>query len=153
MAPGRATWSSAFRQAPQPNSPLSVRSEISVEQLTDEFFIARKSPETWRNFWLATDVASILPVRLGAEAATVDECFEAILSYCGMAFTGAFVPVTDIPPTELSVAWRSDVDSELVRDFVQTARIVASLKSVPDAISGAVGGERELSGQSGIKSA
>jgi hypothetical protein len=86
-----------------------------------------------------------MPVRLGAEASTVDECFEAILSERGVAFSQAstrrfydrpglaFVPVTDIPPTMLSIAWRRDVDSPAVRDFVETAKAVASLNPIPDA--------------------
>ncbi|HEY5843690.1 MAG TPA: LysR family substrate-binding domain-containing protein, partial [Mycobacterium sp.] len=128
------------------SSPLSDRPEISVEQVTDEFFVARKAPEEWRNFWLATESRQGEPVRLGAEVATVDECFEAILSQRGVAFSGAstqryysrpglaFVPVTDIPPASVSVAWRTDVDSQLVRDFVDVARVVASLRTVPDAL-------------------
>lgn len=125
------------------SSPLAGRDEVSVEQVADEFFVARRSPEEWRNFWLATDSRQGQPVRLGAEVSTVDECFEAILSERGVAFSGAstqryynrpglaFVPVTDIPPTTLSIAWRTDVESQLVRDFVATARVVASLRDVP----------------------
>ena len=84
-------------------------------------------------------------MQLGAEVSTVDECFEAILSERGMAFSQAstqrfydrpglaFIPVTDIPPTMLSIAWRTDVDSPVVRDFVETAKAVASLSPIPDA--------------------
>lgn len=126
-------------------SPLAGETEISVEQVTGEFFVARKAPEAWRNFWLATDSRQGEPVRLGAEVSTVDECFEAILSQRGVAFSQAstqrfysrpglaFVPVTDIPPTTLSIAWRTDVDSQVVRDFIHTARLVASLRTIPDA--------------------
>lgn len=129
------------------SSPLAGEADVSVEQVTDEFFVARKAPEDWRNFWLATDSRQGEPVRLGAEVSTVDECFEAILSQRGVAFSQAstqrfysrpglaFVPVTDIPPTSLSIAWRTDVDSQTVRDFVDTARIVASLGSVPETIA------------------
>jgi DNA-binding transcriptional LysR family regulator len=128
-------------------SPLSALPEISVEQVTDEFFVARRAPEDWRNFWLATDSRQGLPVRLGAEVSTVDECFEAILSERGVAFSGAstqryysrpglaFVPVGDIPPTTLSIAWRTDVESQVVADFVTTARVVASLQTVPSSVA------------------
>jgi DNA-binding transcriptional LysR family regulator len=128
------------------NSPLAAHSDISVGQVTDEFFVARKAPEDWRNFWLAADARQGETVRLGAEVSTVDECFEAILSQRGVAFSQAstqrfysrpglaFVPVNDIPPSTLSIAWRIDVDSELVRDFVDTARIVASLGAVPQTL-------------------
>lgn len=128
------------------SSPLAEQADIRVEEVTDEFFVARKAPEDWRNFWLATDSRQGEPVRLGAEVSTVDECFEAILSQRGVAFSQAstqrfysrpglaFVPVTDIPPTSLSIAWRTDVDSQAVRDFVDTARVVASLGSVPETL-------------------
>ena len=71
------------------SSPLAAQSEVSVEQVTNEFFVARKAPEDWRNFWLATDSRQGEPVRLGAEVSTVDECFEAILSQRGVAFSQA----------------------------------------------------------------
>ncbi|MET0701131.1 MAG: LysR family transcriptional regulator [Mycobacterium sp.] len=129
------------------NSPLAEESSLSVQQLTDQHFVARKAPEEWRDFWLATDSRQGEPVRLGTEVSTVDECFEAILSQRGVAFSQAstqrfygrpglaFVPVTDIPPTALSIAWRTDVDSQVVRDFIDIARLVASLRTVPDALS------------------
>jgi DNA-binding transcriptional LysR family regulator len=127
------------------SSPLARLTEVSVEQLLDEPFVARKSPDTWRTFWLAEGSRQGVPIQLGAEVSTVDECFEAILSERGMAFSQAstqrfydrpglvFVPVIDIPPTMLSIAWRTDVDSPAVRDFVETAKAVASLSPIPDA--------------------
>ncbi|AQT78879.1 LysR family transcriptional regulator [Mycolicibacterium litorale] len=129
------------------NSPLAGQPQVSVAHVTNEFFVARKAPEDWRNFWLASESRQGEPVRLGAEVSTVDECFEAILSQRGVAFSQAstqryysrpglaFVPVTDIPPTALSIGWRTDVDSPLVRDFVDTARMVASVGAVPGALS------------------
>jgi len=129
------------------SSPLAGEKQMSVEQVLDQPFVARRAPETWRNFWLATDARGGEPVRLGAEVATVDECFEAILSERGVAFSQAstqryygrpglsFIPVPDIPPTVLAIAWRTDVDSPVARDFVTTARAVASLTQIPDAWS------------------
>jgi DNA-binding transcriptional LysR family regulator len=131
------------------SSPLAQHKEISVEQVLTEPFVARKAPDSWRNFWLAADARMGQPARLGAEVTTVDECFEAILAARGMAFSQAstqryydrpglaFVPVTDIPPTALSIAWRTDVDSEPVRDFVETSRVLASFSRVPGAWSAA----------------
>lgn len=129
------------------NHPLAQLPEVSVQQVTNEFFVARKAPENWRNYWLATESRQGEPVRVGADVATVDECFEAILAERGVAFSQAstqrfysrpslaFVPVTDIPPTALSIAWRTDVASKAVRDFIDTARAVASLHTVPGAWS------------------
>ena len=84
-------------------------------------------------------------VRLGAEAGSVDECFEAILANRGVAFTQAstqrfydrpglsFVPVDGLPPSPLAIAWRNDMDARPVQQFVETARILATLDLVPHA--------------------
>jgi DNA-binding transcriptional LysR family regulator len=101
------------------------------------------APETWRDFWLATDVRESNPVRIGAEVASVDECFEAILSGRGVAFTQAstqrfydrpglaFVPVRGLPPSPLASAWRRDMDARPVHDFVETAWTLAASGLVP----------------------
>lgn len=127
------------------HSPLAVHRELSVGQLVDEAFVGRRSPDEWRDFWLAVDSRGGMPVKLGAEVATVDECFEAIMSERGVAFTQAstqrfygrpglaFVPVNDIAPSTLSIAWRTDAVSGLVREFIDTATAVASLMEIPSA--------------------
>lgn len=126
-------------------SPLAALERVSVEQVLTEPFVARNAPEGWRNFWLAADARQGETVRLGAEVVTVDECFEAILAERGVAFsqasTGrfyarpglAFIPVTDIAPAPLSIAWRNDVDSQAIRDFINTARVLAATGTVPNA--------------------
>jgi len=133
------------------SSPLAALERISVERVLKEPFVARNAPEGWRNFWLATDARRGEPVRLGAEVVTVDECFEAILAERGVAFSQAsterfyarpglaFIPVTDIPATTLSIAWRTDVDSQLTREFVETARVLSAAGGVPDTWSPASG--------------
>jgi DNA-binding transcriptional LysR family regulator len=143
------------------SSPLAGEAELSVEQVVAEPFVARRSSESWRSFWLATDARQGEPVRVGAEVATVDECFEAILAERGVAFSQAstqrfydrpglaFVPVTDIPPTSLSIAWRTDIDSRPVQDFVDTARVLASFNRVPDAWAPARGQGRTSAPASG----
>jgi hypothetical protein len=103
----------------------------------DEPFVARRAPRYWRDYWLAVEQRAGHPVRVGAEATTVDECFEAIMRGLGMAFTQAssrrfyarpgltFVPVADLAPTSVSVAWRRDACSPLVAEFVAIARRLA----------------------------
>lgn len=133
------------------NSPLAQHEELTVEQVVQEPFVARKAPEHWRNFWLGTDSRDSHAVRVGAEVSTVDECFEAILAERGIAFTQAstkrfydrpglaFVPVPELPPSTLSIAWRTDANPPLVQDFVQTARTLAAFGIVPDTHHGARG--------------
>jgi DNA-binding transcriptional LysR family regulator len=125
------------------SSHLAGETQLSVGELVDEAFVGRRSPEEWRNFWLAVDSRGGMPVKLATEVSTVDECFEAIMSDRGVAFTQAstqrfygrpglaFIPVTDIAPSTLSVAWRTDAETALVREFVDTATAVASLSAIP----------------------
>ncbi|MBO0595711.1 LysR family transcriptional regulator [Nesterenkonia sp. E16_7] len=118
-------------------SELATRSSIKVEELLEEPFIARKAPEVWRDFWLATDARHNQSPVIGSEASTVDECFEAILSRRGVAFTQsstqrfysrpglAFVPVTDLSPSTVSVAWRHDNEHWAARAFIETTQFTA----------------------------
>lgn len=126
------------------NSRFAGLEDISVEQVANEPFVARKAPDEWRDFWLARDAREGHPITWGAHVATVDECFESILGERGIAFTQAstqrfydrpglsFIPVRDVQPSTLSIAWRRDVNDVLVREFVETAAILASLGSVPN---------------------
>ncbi|WP_406630870.1 LysR family transcriptional regulator [Amycolatopsis sp. WGS_07] len=124
-------------------SPLACREKVTVADVVDERFVGRRAPEYWRDFWLAADCRGPHPVRLGAEVSSVDECFEAILSRRGIAFTQAstqrfydrpglaFVPVDGLPPSTVAIAWRNDLDAQPVRDFVDAARMLAGLDLVP----------------------
>ena len=124
-------------------SPLAAREAVTVEDVLDLPFVARRAPDHWRDFWLATSSRGPHAVKVGAEVAGVDECFEAILSGRGVAFTQAstqryfdrpglaFVPVTGLPDSPLAIAWRNDLDSRPVADFVETARMLAALDIVP----------------------
>lgn len=132
------------------SSPLAGLSEVSVGDVLNQPFVARKAPEQWRDFWLATDARDNHSVRLGAEVATVDECFEAILSERGIAFTQAstqryydrpglvFIAVKDVPASALSIAWRKDVSNTLIIEFVETARIIAAFGGVPNSLNTAL---------------
>lgn len=125
------------------NSPLAAREQVSVEEVIDEAFVARKAPEYWRDVWLATSSRGGNNPVLGAEVGGVDECFEAILSGRGVAFSQAstqryygrpglaFIPVTGLPHSPLAIAWRNDLGAQTVSDFVETARMLAALELVP----------------------
>lgn len=128
-------------------SRLADREHVSVEDIINEPFVGRRAPEYWRNYWLAVDSRGPNDVRLGAEVGSVDECFEAILAGRGVAFTQAstqryyqrpglaFVPVKDIPPSPLAIAWRNDIDAAPVQQFVNTARRLAAMDLVPTTVS------------------
>jgi len=123
---------------------LASRPMLFVEELLEEPFVARHAPQLWRDFWLGTDARGGEEPIIGADVGTVDECFEAILSHQGIAFTQAstqrfynwpgltFVPVVDLPPSTVSIAWREDTASPAARAFVHTAQQVAASTPVPD---------------------
>jgi DNA-binding transcriptional LysR family regulator len=79
-----------------------------------------------RDFWLGVDHRSA-PARIGAEATTADEAFEAVASGLGVVLLAAgnaaiyrrddvvSRPVPDLPPCELAVLWRDDDRREAVR--------------------------------------
>jgi DNA-binding transcriptional LysR family regulator len=128
-------------------SPLAARRQVTLEEVINEAFVGRRAPEYWRDFWLAVDSRGSHPVKLGADVGSVDECFEAILSGRGVAFTQAstqrfydrpgltFIPVEGLPPSPLAIAWRNDMDAPPVNDFVETARMLATLDLVPGTVA------------------
>lgn len=127
------------------DSPLAERPRVTVEEVLEEAFVGRRAPDYWRDFWLAVDSRGPHTVKLGADVGSVDECFEAILSGRGVAFTQAstqrfydrpgltFIPVDGLPPSPLAIAWRNDMDAPPVSDFIETARMLATLNLVPSA--------------------
>lgn len=99
---------------------LAARAAVPFAELADEPFVALpRSAGPMRDFWLAAD-HRVAPARIGAEAATADEAFEAVASGLGVALLAAgnaiiyrrddivcrLVP--DLPPCELAVLWRTD---------------------------------------------
>jgi len=125
------------------DSQLSSRSSVHVDELLEEPFVARNAPDLWRNFWLATEARHSQPPVIGSDVSTVDECFEAILSQKGIAFTQAstqrfysrpglsFVPVMGLAPSVVSIAWRQDNQHWAVQSFVETAQYTALSNPLP----------------------
>jgi DNA-binding transcriptional LysR family regulator len=84
-----------------------------------------------REFWLATEQRS-RPARIGAEATTADEAFEAVASGLGVVLLAAgnaaiyrrddvvCVPVPDLPPCELAVMWRAGDHRRAVQVVTET---------------------------------
>jgi DNA-binding transcriptional LysR family regulator len=107
--------------------PLLGHSAVPFAYLADEPFVALPaSAGPMREFWLANDQRAT-PARIGAEAATADEAFEAVASGLGVALLASgnaaiylrddveCRPVPDLPPCELAVMWRSSDRRTAVR--------------------------------------
>ncbi|MGV0111890.1 LysR family transcriptional regulator [Arthrobacter sp. CP30] len=126
-------------------SELASRDSVHVDELLMEPFVARNAPDIWREFWLASEARHNQAPVIGSDVSTVDECFEAILSRRGIAFTQAstqrfysrpglsFVPVTGLAPSVVSIAWRQDNEHWAARTFVETAQYVALSTPLPQA--------------------
>ncbi|RJL32580.1 LysR family transcriptional regulator [Bailinhaonella thermotolerans] len=95
--------------------PLCARDEVGYAELLGEPFVALpRAAGPLRDFWLGGG-----DVRVGVEAATADEVFEAVLGGLGVALLAegnaalysrpgiVCRPVSGLPPAELAVAWRA----------------------------------------------
>jgi DNA-binding transcriptional LysR family regulator len=110
---------------------LAASTAVPLAELRTEPFVALPvSAGPMRDFWLAAD--HLGPVRIGAEATTADEAFEAVASGLGVALLAAgnaaiyrrddvvCLPVPDLPPCELAVMWRADDRREAVQVVTET---------------------------------
>ncbi len=99
---------------------LAVRESVTRAELQGESFIALPAVAgDLRRFWLAEAEAN-QPVRVGMEANSPDEVFEAVAAGSGVAFVAEdnrslysrpgveFVLVDDVAPAELALVWRAD---------------------------------------------
>ena len=131
--------------------PLARRSAVPFAELADEAFVALPaSAGPMREFWLAADHRSA-PARVGAEAATADEAFEAVASGLGVALLAAgnatiyrrddvaCRPVPDLPPCRLAVMWRAADRRRAVRVVAETCCRCMAADQPPDAEGAAAG--------------
>ncbi|MER7517190.1 LysR substrate-binding domain-containing protein [Streptomyces sp. NPDC126499] len=118
--------------------PLAGRDRIAFAELLDEPFLAlpATAPEL-RDHWLALDARDGRPARIGAEIASADETYEALVDGLGICLVatgnaplltrGGVVtrPVDGVTPSRLALAWRADDPRPEVRDYARAAARVA----------------------------
>jgi DNA-binding transcriptional LysR family regulator len=122
--------------------PLARRDVIDFADLLDEPFLALPaSSGPLRDFWLATDARGGRPPRIGAEIASTDETYEALVDGRGVCLVAAgnaplltlggvtTRPVRGVAPSRLALAWRRDDNRPLVRDYARACRQVTSGKA------------------------
>jgi len=108
------------------DDPLAARAALTLDELADRrwFRFADGTDPIWAAYWHQRASATAPVVR------TVSDCLHAVLwsGSIGLAPLGhdlgdglAVVPVTDMPPSELVVAWPSGDPAPLARTFVQIA--------------------------------
>jgi DNA-binding transcriptional LysR family regulator len=118
---------------------LARRKGLQMADLLDEPFVALpEDAGPLRDYWLALDERGGRPARIGAEAATPDETFEAVATGHGVVLIAegnttvytrpgiVYRPVLDLAPCELAVAWRRGDRRAMVRELVSVATEVAA---------------------------
>jgi DNA-binding transcriptional LysR family regulator len=131
--------------------PLAERSELTISDLLDEPFVALPpAASVLRDYWLAMAERDGHPVRIGAQAETPDETFEAVAAKQGVALLSAgnaqiysrpgivTRPVVDVSDAEFAVAWRAGDERAIVREFAQAAEEAVEICAAPKtAVAGA----------------
>ncbi|MEV5435563.1 LysR family transcriptional regulator [Streptomyces sp. NPDC052682] len=122
--------------------PLAGRAEIDFTDLLDEPFLALpESTGPLRDYWLALDARGGRPPRIGAEIASTEETYEALVAGLGVCLVAqgnvplltlggvTARPVRGVTPSRYVLAWRrEDGGRELVRGYARACREVAAAK-------------------------
>jgi DNA-binding transcriptional LysR family regulator len=124
--------------------PLAERDDLQLADLLDEPFVALPpTAGVLRDYWLASEERNGHPVRIGAQAETPDETFEAVAAKLGVALLSAgnaelyarpgitMRPVSDLSPAELAVAWRADDERPVIQEFVDAAQHAGVVCAAP----------------------
>jgi DNA-binding transcriptional LysR family regulator len=111
---------------------LARRTAVAFHELADEPFVALPpSAGPLRDFWLATDQRRGAPARVVAEVTNADEKLEIIASGAAVGLVAqgnatvytrpdiVCIPVTDLTPAHLAVAWRRGDRRRAVQAFAQ----------------------------------
>ncbi|MBB4688876.1 LysR family transcriptional regulator [Amycolatopsis jiangsuensis] len=113
------------------DDPLAGRESLAVRELADRawFRLPEGTDPRWRAYWNAVPPGS--PLREGPVIRTVHECVQAVLwnGTVGLVPLAhpvpdglTTVPLSDVPPSRVVLAWRRAWTPPLVRSFVELAR-------------------------------
>ncbi|MEU9347437.1 LysR substrate-binding domain-containing protein [Streptomyces sp. NPDC048278] len=108
------------------DDPLAGRASLRLADLADRrwFRLPEGTDRTWQSYWHGGEV------REGPVVRTVQECRQAVVwnGTVGMTLAGhapveglVVVPVDDMPPSRVVLAWRDGDGNPLLRSFAQVA--------------------------------
>lgn len=120
--------------------PLAARAEVDFADLVDEPFLALPAGAgPLRDYWLALDERGGRPPRIGAEIASTEETYEALMAGLGICLVasgnahlislGGVITrlVHGISPSRYALAWRrEDGGRPLVRAYAEACQGVVS---------------------------
>jgi DNA-binding transcriptional LysR family regulator len=111
--------------------PLAARPEISIEELTEEPVIEQHgAPPAWEAFHNVDPRPDGSSPRRGPRVDNIEEKLQLVAAGRAISFLPAsaaaavvhagvaFVPVSDIPPIQISLAWTAGRGSGVIEDFV-----------------------------------
>jgi DNA-binding transcriptional LysR family regulator len=121
---------------------LARRESVSVEEILDEPLVGAPGvDEEWENFWLLGDFRDGRPPTIVGQAETYEAELQMVASGQAVSVTCAassryyarpgivFVPITDIPPSPIALAYRAGEPEPLVQNFVRLAAEVRERES------------------------
>jgi DNA-binding transcriptional LysR family regulator len=119
--------------------PLAGREAVEFAEIAGEPFAALPaSAGAARDFWLATGQRAGRPARVATEVTSADEVFEIVSSGAAVTLLAegnavvysrpgiTCIPVVDLEPARLAVAWRRPERRAAVRDFIRACRDAAA---------------------------
>jgi DNA-binding transcriptional LysR family regulator len=119
--------------------PLAGRSELSVDELNDEPIMwTRRAPRYWVDWWAVNPRPNGAEPRWGPENDNVEEMLEQVADGSAYCISPAsmtefyarpdlvWVPIGDIDPLRIALAWRERDQSPLVAAFARVVRELAS---------------------------
>jgi DNA-binding transcriptional LysR family regulator len=117
---------------------LADRDVVNFTELLDEPFLALPAGAgPLRDYWLAVDARGGRAPRIGAEIASTDETYEALVDGRGICLVAAgnaplialdgvtTRPVDGLSPCQLALAWHADETRPLVLDYARACRQAA----------------------------
>lgn len=123
--------------------PLAAQPSVSMHDLLDEPFLALpESAGPMRDYWLALQERNGKPVRIAAEISDTEETYEAVASGIGICLLAAgnapifargdvtMLPVQDLSPSELVLAWNERRCPPLLETFAALCEQVAAREDV-----------------------
>ena len=130
------------------NHPLASRESLTLADIRLEPLITAAVPKSWNDWWNVSPRPDGGTPSSVVAVATAEEMFEHVAIGRGIAITGGaapfffarpdivFLPITDIEPIVVSLAWRGDQETAAMRAFISVARSVLldrTLKQPPKA--------------------
>ncbi len=119
--------------------PLATRASVSIREVVAAPFVTDDQPGgRWHDYWLAMHHRPPGPADVAEHTSSHDEWLEAIRAGVGVSICPettaryyprpgvAFVPVPDMEPAPLCIAWLRDRARPLVLDFVASAEAAAA---------------------------